>query len=129
MTHEPNTKQAVIVWWIIWAALLSGVLVMYLAAGSAATPAPAASPESAAWMVGFAPFVVSTIIRWLVLPRFQIVQAAFPVFVIGLAMAEMSCVLGMFVFPAHKAGLFVLGVLGILQFAPYFAGRLANRES
>jgi hypothetical protein len=129
MKNDLNAQHAAIVWWMIWAALLSGIFVIYFTVGSSAAPAPSASPDSPVWMVGFAPFVVSTLIRWLLLPRFQSAQSAFPVFVVGLALAEMSCILGVFVFPAHKAGLFVLSVLGILQFVPYFAGRFGNPEA
>ena len=87
-----------------------------------------ARADSSMWMVGFAPFVVSTIVRWLVLPRAQIARTAFAMFVVGVAIAEVSSLLGVVAFPAHKLELFALSVLGILQFAPYFASRFANRE-
>ena len=123
MSNEPEFKQPVIMWWIIWAALFSGVFVIYFAVGSsgAGTQAASASPDSRMWMVCFAPFLISTAIRWLILPRAQNVQKAFSLFVVGLALAELPCILGVFEFPEHKMELFGLGVLGMLQFIPYFA--------
>ena len=44
-------------------------------------------------------------------------------FVAGIAFAEASCFLGLFIFPAHQKELFILSALGILQFIPFFARR------
>ena len=130
MINNPDIKQPPIVWWMIWGALLSGIFIIYFVVGSAggAPRTNAGSPDSPVWMVGFAPFVISTIIRWLILPRIRNFQAAFSLFIVGLAMGEAPCILGVFAFPAHKAGLFALSVLGIVQFVPYFASRFDSRE-
>ncbi len=50
-------------------------------------------------------------------------QAALPIFVGGLALAELPCMVGLFVFPAQKQNLFLPSFLGILQFVPFFARR------
>ena len=63
------------------------------------------------------------IIRWVVLPRIGNAQAALALFMFGLAIAEATCFLGLFIFPAHKQELFALSVLGIVQFVPHFARR------
>jgi hypothetical protein len=120
MTNE--AKQQWTVWWFVWAAFQSGIFVIYHFLGSkggAAAPAGDAS----VWMAGFLPVAISAVIRWGVLPRVQTVQAALPMFVVGLALAEMACFLGVFVFPAHRQELFALSVAGIFQFMPFFARR------
>lgn len=110
-------------WWVIWAALLTGVFGMYHFLGGVAAPSRASAPDSSIWLVGLAPVLIAMLIRWLVLPRVETAQAAFPLFVAGMAMAEATCILGIFAFPAQKEGLFILGALGMFQFIPLFARR------
>jgi hypothetical protein len=107
------------VWWIIWAALLVGLGLVYLGLGRSLPSVPAANPF--ANLVGFVPLFVSIIIRWLVLPRYRDLRRAFPLFIIGLALAESCGVLGIFLGGPYRDALFVLGLLGLAQFMPFFA--------
>ena len=43
------------------------------------------------------------------------------IFIIGMALAESACVVGLVFFTAHKDELFKLGVLGMAQFIPIYA--------
>jgi len=111
------------VWWILWAALQSGIYIYphFLSSGAAH---PQSQPgDSLIWLAGFGLVAVSSIIRWFVLPRTQNAEAALPLFIVGIAMAESACFLGIFVFPTHQQELIVWSALGIFQFIPYFAGR------
>jgi hypothetical protein len=129
MANNPEFKQPPIMWRVIWAALFSGIFVIYFVAGSSeGARAGSAAADSPVWMVGFVPFVVSAIVRWLILPLFRSSSTAFSCFIVGLAMGEMPCILG-FVFPAHRLELFLLSVLGLFQFIPYSANRFADREN
>lgn len=131
MNSKPDVKQPPpAIWWIIWAAILSGIFVIYIVAGNSTKPPPleTASAESSAWMLCFVPFVVSAVIRWLVLPQVKNATTALALFIVGIAMAEATGILGMFVFPAQKLGLFGLAVLGVLQFAPFFASQYSKQE-
>ena len=121
MTNE--SKQQLTVWWVLWAAFQAGIFVIYHFLGGSAAQPPSPSPDSPLWLAGLAPFVISTIIRWVVLPRARSAQVALPLFIVGIAMAEAVCFLGLFIFPAHRQELFALSVLGIFQFIPYFARR------
>jgi len=69
---------------------------------------------------------MSGAVRWSVLPMLKDAQKALPVFVVGIALAEMSCFLGLFIFPSHQMPLFIASVLGIFQFIPLFVGRYFN---
>lgn len=126
MTNE--NKQQLAVWWVLWAALLSGVFMIYRLIGGSSGQPEQTQADSPLWLAGVAPFVVSVIARWVVLPRMPSAPKALPVFVIGMAIAESSCFLGLFLFPAHKLELFVLSVVGILQFAPHFARRYFSSD-
>jgi hypothetical protein len=117
-----NPPSKVIVWWVLWAAFLTGVVVMYQVLGRNAV-APETTGADWTWIAGLVPVALSVVIRWVVLPRLPAMATAFPIFVLGIAMAEASLFLGLFLFPAHKQELFYFSLLGIAQFAPYFAGR------
>jgi hypothetical protein len=126
MTNE--AKQQLTIWWVSWVAFLGGLFAIYQAFDNTAAQPQAPYADSPIWLAGVAPMVVSTIIRWFVLPRARSAQAALQLFIFGIALAEATCFLGLFIFPAHKQGFFVLSVLGIFQFVPYFAGRFFSRD-
>lgn len=69
------------------------------------------------------PVLASAVIRWLVLPRFTEARRAFPIFVVGLALAEGSAILGMFLLPTLRTEFCVLGVMGVAQFIPVFVAK------
>ena len=119
-----ETKGPVLVMWMIWAALQTGVFIIYFVIGGS-QPEPAASPmDSALWQLALVPVFISTVVRWFALPSARSFQAGFQCMIIGLATAESACIIGLFVYPAHKEGLFAAGALGILQFIPLYARRL-----
>ena len=84
---------------------------------------PAAVSELPMNLSGVVPLFVSIVIRWLVLPRFTDIKLAFPMFVTGLVLAEACGILGIFLGGPYRDELFVLGVLGITQFVPFYARR------
>ena len=125
---QPNqTKQMLLVWWIAWAAVLMGLVVIYLFLGRGPVkPEPVADKEELKHLVGLVPLFVSVVIRWLVLPRFDSLQRAFPIYIVGLALAETCGILGIFLGGPFRDDLFVLGVLGVAQFMPIFARQLTR---
>lgn len=120
MNHQ--AKSQLVVWWALWATFQTGIFFFYFFLGGM-KPAPEAGSNSIAWLAGVAPFVISTLIRWLILPRTTQAQSALVLFVLGIALAEACCFLGLFIFPDHKLELFILSFLGILQYVPIFAYR------
>ncbi|HLP24688.1 MAG TPA: hypothetical protein VK477_03345 [Acidobacteriota bacterium] len=115
-------RQRLLVWWIIWFALLTGVCVLYFVLGRGPMRPAAANPFHN--LVGLVPLFVSIVIRWLVLPRYTDGQKAFVVFVLGCALAEACSILGIFLGGPYRDDLFLLGALGIAQFVPLYARRL-----
>ncbi len=120
-----SSQQAVhrIVFWAIWFALISGVLVIHFAIASPEWETISRGIESPLWLLALLPLAVSALVRWLLLPRFTTAHSALPVFIIGMALAESVAIAGIFVFSGHRAELVVLGLLGIAQFMPLFANR------
>src|SRR5262249_1189856 len=69
--------------------------------------------------------VIATGIRWLVLPRFTALNQKLVMMIVGMAFSEGAGIDGIFLIPADqpetKLAIFVLSLLGMLQFAPFYA--------
>jgi len=123
-----------IVWWVLWAAFMVGIFQVYYflgIRGAGAKDMPLTAPGPFLALLGLIPVAISVLIRWIVLPRVPTAEAGLVFFVIGIAMAEASCFIGLFLFPAYKEVFFAFSVLGIVQFIPFFARRYftEDRES
>ena len=108
-------------WWVIWASLIAGLVLIYFFLGRAPLPPGAAQEKILTGLAGLVPLFVSIVIRWLVLPRYHDLSRAFPMFIVGLALAEICGLLGIFFGGPYRDDVFFLGVLGLAQFVPFFA--------
>lgn len=117
-SKPPTAAQQLVVFWVLWAAFLGGVCVQYFFLQNKKPPA---GDETSAWIAAVLPVVVSIIIRWNVLPRAQTAPQALPLMIIGIALAESTVFLGIFLFPAHQWVLFLAAFFGIAQHAPVYA--------
>ena len=120
--YDPQRIRAqLLVWWVFWASILAGLIVIYysLGRGPVAPAAPGANPLID--LIGFVPLFVSIIIRWLVLPRSTGPKAAFVMFIAGISLAEMCGLLGLFLGGPYREDLFILGVMGVTQYVPFYA--------
>jgi hypothetical protein len=116
-----RNRTQLLIWWIIWAGILLGLVAIYLLLGRAPAKAPPPGTNPLAGLGGLVPLFVSIVIRWLVLPRYNELKRAFPMFIAGLALAEGCGIMGIFLGGPYRDDLFLLGVLGIAQFMPFFA--------
>ena len=127
-THQTPPKP--VIFWALWIALLSGLTAMYVVLGQ---PAQATANQTSGLplglLVGLPPLLISTVIRWVVLPRIEEITKALPIFIVGMAMAEGCGISGIILGGAHKNLLFAAGVLGILQYAPTFVSRFAEKQT
>jgi hypothetical protein len=119
-------KAQLLIWWIIWAAVLTGLVVIYLVIGRAQPMVATRGAHPLIGLVGLVPLFVSIVIRWLVLPRFRDLTRALPMFIVGLALAEGCGLLGIFLGGVYRDDVFLLGVFGVAQFLPIFARRIAE---
>lgn len=122
---DREIRTRLMVWWVIWGAILSGLVVLYavLVAGK---PLPASAPAKDLPMnlVGFAPIFVSIVVRWLVMPRVTQPTRAFMIFVAGASLAEAGGLIGMFLGGPYRDSLWVLGFLAVAQYVPFYAKKL-----
>ena len=105
----------------MWASQIVGLVLIYFFLGRAPLPAGVAEEKVLTGLIGLVPLFVSIVIRWLVLPRYSDLQRAFPMFIVGLALADSCGIMGIFLGGPYRDDVFLLGVLGLAQFAPFFA--------
>ena len=115
-------RTRLMVWWIIWAALLTGVTVIYLFLGRGPLPPPVSNPFP--HLVGLVPLFISVLLRWLILPKQRDPAKALVLFIVGAATGESCAILGIFLGGPLRDELFVLGALGIVQWMPLYARSL-----
>jgi hypothetical protein len=121
---DRRIKTRLLVWWVLWASCLAGVIAIYfLLVGDKPLP-PISQENPLQGLIGVVPLFISIVIRWLVLPRSADPNRAFVLFIIGVALAEACGILGMFLGGPYRDSLFVLGVLGITQYVPFYAKKL-----
>jgi len=113
----PNLPVAT--WWIIWFALGTGLLFLYFMLGDTMTG------ESSNELRYFplVPLFASVGIRWFLLPKATDKTKGLRIFIIGMALAEACGITGIILVPDLKQTYFLLALLGIAQYAPYFAAR------
>ena len=117
------------IWWTIWTALFVTLFIYqhFLGAGFIFGPDPAGPLPAFPVVSCVILFLVSSIARWLILPRVKHLFFRFHVFIVGLAMAECIVLFEIFLvdpeFAATRMTLFLLGVVAVAQFIPLFVGR------
>ena len=121
---DQKIKARLLVWWIIWAVSAVGLVMIYLLLAQGKPLPPASTQNPLQGLVGLVPLFVSIVLRWLVLPRVTEPTRAFVFFMAGVALAEACGILGIFLGGPYRDSLFVLGVLGITQYVPFYAKKL-----
>ncbi|WP_438480928.1 hypothetical protein [Oleiharenicola lentus] len=116
-----ESRNLMLVWWVLWASQLAGLGALYAFLVPASRFTGSASPQSLINLIGVAPLFISIVIRWLMLPRVMTPVRAFSLVIVGLATAEACGILGIFLGGIYTRELVLLGVLGLLQYAPVFA--------
>lgn len=126
-----NKRQIIappkLVFWALWLVMLANVPLLYLFLGK--TEAHESPLEESLPYLRVLPFALSCLVRWAVLPQMRSLEAVFPVFVIGIALAEASCLLGIFLFPTYKADMLIMAMIGVAQFAPVFVRKFECKDA
>ncbi len=118
------------IFWVLWAALMTGLPIIYVVMGQSSSQSQnQSSGLPMGLLMALPPLVISIVVRWAVLPRIENATKALSLFVVGMAMAEGCGVIGIILGGAHKNLLFIAGLLGILQFIPIFASRFGQEPT
>lgn len=128
--QAPSGKAPLLLWWILWFGILGGMLTFRIVLAGQENEADAVEGEvNALRYLAIGPLAISSLLRWLVLPRLQDRGKALVVYIAGLALAEGSGLLGLFLGGVLRESFFVLGVLGVMQWIPVFARRFSSSET
>ncbi len=118
-----DSRRRLLFRWFVWGAMLTSLVSIGTVFGLLRPPELAGGDRLLS-LVAFVPLFVSIVIRWLVLPRVDADgKSGLLMFLVGVALAEGSGLLGVFLGGPYRDDLFVLGVLGIVQYAPFFGPR------
>jgi hypothetical protein len=101
-SNKTNAPTAVVMW-VMWSAFASA-LVMYriMLVGKAHNTHSMVAPDTMfAWLCYVIPIVVVLALRWVVIPRLRVQNLILPVFIVGVAFAEVQTFFGIFLFPAQ----------------------------
>ncbi len=126
MNPDPKTRAQLRMWWILWVTMLPWIVGLQLLLPHKAVAPATKLGDLWLQLAGIVPLFLSIIIRWLALPRFTSLASALPLYIVGLAMAEACGVFGIVFGGPYRDALFLLSILGLLQFVPVFARRLAE---
>lgn len=132
--QEKNTPPASLIFWIVWGAVLSGIFVfLFFILGGWPEGEDTEALSPMLFYGALLPAAISTLLRWLILPSKETSDAALPVFIIGLALAEGTAMIALFVvgseYPASLRVLWSVAVITTLQYIPLFASRLKLTSS
>lgn len=109
---------------VIWASLLGGVILLYFFLRADPGDTPVNAQFSPVNYLGLISLALSVALRWFVLPRQHEPPNVLTCFIVGTALAEGCSILGIFVNTTWIDECFALGVLGIIQYAPFLMPRL-----
>lgn len=127
MSGDQKAKQHALVMWVIWFVLLQSVFAIQLLAGKGLPKGEKAVEPMAfwLWMICFLPILVSTGIRWLVIPKQQAREKQLVGMIVGLALAEAPVYFQLFLigdgYPQNQIVILMVAVVCLIQFAPSYA--------
>ena len=128
MQTDQNSPKppTIIVFWIIWFAILQGLVVIQFFVGGG-IPKGADQGNPPVWVLAAAGALAlaALAIRFTIIPKIQSVPKKMPLMIVGLALSEGIGFLGMFAmgkeFPTTRLSLLVLAIACIVSLAPVYA--------
>ncbi len=109
------TQPPLIVWWIIWAAILSAFFGLY---GVFLYVVNIPVTTGAVAFAGIVPLALSAACRFLLLPRVLATAKGFAFFIVGLALAEAGGFMGIFLAGENKVYFAAAALVLIILHAP-----------
>lgn len=129
--QDPPKPPQALVFWILWFAILSGLVMIQFFAGGG-IPKGADQGDPPVWLLlatgGLALLVLG--IRFILIPRIKSVPKKLPAMIVGLALSEGVGFLGIFAvgkeFPTTQLSCLVLAICCMVSLAPVYAKERAE---
>ena len=125
MENETMRTTDQITAWVIWGAILMGLFFLqFFIGGGIPTGDEMENPPTVMSLICIAGVAIGTLIRWLVIPKLNDKPKLLRAMVVGLALSQGSGLMQIFLlgkeYPDTQKLIFVLAVLGVVQFAPTY---------
>jgi hypothetical protein len=126
MNPSQQAPAQPVVFWIIWFAILSGLMIIQFILGGGIPAVSSQEKEPVIWqVVALGAATVALVIRFIIIPRLEGLEKKLPAMIIGLAVSEGVGIIGIFVVPHEHSStrLFMLGtaIVCIVLSAPVYA--------
>lgn len=124
--QNPTPQSQSVVCWIIWFAILNGLVITQIFAGGGIPHGPdRGDPPLVFPLIAAGLVVISLGIRFFAIPKIDGLQRKLPLMIIGLAVSEAIGIMGAFVvgreFATTRLVLFAASILCIVCQAPIYA--------
>ena len=124
--QDPQKPPVTLVFWIIWFAILNGLLMtQFLAGGGIPKGSDEGSPPVLFLVLAGGLALAALAVRYVLIPQIKLVPRKLTAMIVGLALSEAIGMIGMFVvgkeFPATQQLFFVAAIGCIVSFAPVYA--------
>ena len=125
MQNEMMRSPDQLIAWVIQGAILMGLFVLqFFIGGGIPTGDQMENPPTVMSLICIACVAIGTLIRWLVIPKLNEKPKLLRAMVVGLALSQGSGLMQIFLlgkeYPDTQKLIFVLAVLGVVQFAPTY---------
>ena len=125
MKDETMRSPDQLIAWVIWGAILMGLFFLqFFIGGGIPTGDEMENPPTVMSLICIAGVAIGTLIRWLVIPKLNDKPKLLRAMVVGLALSQGSGLMQIFLlgkeYPDTQKLIFVLAVLGVVQFAPTY---------
>lgn len=133
MTIPSKQPPVPFVFWVIWFAIFNGLfIIQFFAAGGIPKGENVGdAPMTLIAIAGGLAFV-SMIVRFIIIPKIDVIEKLLSAMIIGLALAESVGIIGMFLvgkeFPETRLALFITSISAVAAFAPVYVHALLNRK-
>ena len=120
-------KKQALVMWIIWFAFLQSAFIYHFFVGDGFPEGDNVAEPMALWLwaLCIVPVVLTTVVRWVLIPHLTQQSHMLVAMVVGLGLAEVSIGLELFLigddYPQNQIAVLMLAVLSLIQFAPIYA--------